>query len=73
MTQYCLRRDVYAPQDWNDRTVEEQIRKSEAEIRKTERGTPDRLYFEARKRAWEDILAARRRDYEFLSTYKKKK
>mgnify|MGYP004545739423 CR=1 FL=1 len=73
MTQYCLRRDVYAPQDWNDRTVEEQIRKSDAGIRKTERGTPDRLYFEARKRAWEDILAARRRDYEFLSTYKKKK
>ena len=71
MTQYSLRKDVYAPQDWNDRTVEDQIKKADSEMKKSKENSPDYVYHKARKEAWEEILKSRREDYQILCTYKK--
>jgi len=73
MTQYRLRLDVYAPQDWNDANVSERQKKAEAQKRRLKDDTPDYIYYDAVSEAFRDILESRRRVYEILNTYNKKK
>lgn len=71
MTQYKLRLDVYAPQDWNDFNIEERRKKAEIMKNKKEEQTPDYIYYEAVESAFSDILKSRRETYEILNSYNK--
>ena len=71
MTQYRLRLDVYAPQDWNDMNVAERQKKAEAAKRKVKAGSPEYIYYDAVSEAFGDILKNRRKVYEALNSFGK--
>lgn len=67
MTQYRLRRDLYAPADWNDVNVRERAERAEKRADGFPEGSADFVYFKALARAFRDVLMNRRCDYDFLS------
>ncbi len=67
MTQYRLRRDLYAPADWNDVNVRERAEKAEKRANEFSEGSADYVYFKSLARAFRDVLMNRRCDYDFLS------
>lgn len=67
MTQYHLRRDLYAPSDWNDMNVRDRAEKAEKASKVYKEGTADFVYYKAVARAFRDVLMNRQNDYEFLS------
>ena len=73
MTQYRLRLDVYAPQDWNDSNVLERQKKAESAKRRFKEESPDYIYYDAMSKAFGDVLDNRRRVYEILNSYNKNK
>ncbi len=62
-TQYKMRRDVYAPQDWNDILLSERKRKAQGKMKSCEEGSPDYMYYKATAKAYEDIITKRQEDY----------
>ena len=66
MTQFRLRRDLYAPQDWNDMNVRERAVRAEKAAKALEEGSADYVYYQAVKNAFSDVLRERQKDYEFL-------
>lgn len=70
MTQYRLRRDLYAPQDWNDMNVRERASRAERLATKETEGSADFVFYTATKKAFEDVLQNRQRDYEYLAKNK---
>lgn len=70
MTQYRLRLDVYAPQDWNDFNVSERQKKARAAKERAQAGSAEYAYFEAVEKAFGDILEKRKNVYEILSNYR---
>lgn len=69
MTQYRLRLDVYAPQDWNDSNVLERQKKADSAKQKVSASSPDYIYYDAVSRAFKDILNNRRKVYERLNSF----
>ncbi len=67
ITQYHLRRDLYAPADWNDINIQERSQKAEKCAAKEESGSPDYIYYKAVSKAFRDVLLNRQADYDFLS------
>ncbi len=66
LTQYRLRRDLYAPLDWNDMNVRERAVRAEKMAKQYPRGSADNLYFTATAKAFSDVAELRRGDYEYL-------
>ncbi len=62
-TQYRMRRDVYAPQDWNDMLLSERRKKAAVKMSRAEVGSPDYLYYKATEKALYDIIELRQKDY----------
>jgi len=69
-TQYRMRRDVYAPQDWSDHSLDERRKKMLAEMNRCEKDSPDYLLFNAYAKALEDIIKLRQEDYAELEKNK---
>lgn len=67
MTQYNLRRDLYAPLDWNDMNVRERAAKAEKNAEKCTEGSADYVLYKATARAFRDVFIQRQKDYEFLN------
>ncbi len=71
ITQYRLRRDLYAPQDWNDSNIRERMNKAEKLAAAEKTGSANYVFYKSTARAFRDVLENRARDNEFL--YGKKK
>lgn len=67
MTQYRLRRDLYAPQDWNDVNVRERAARAERMAKTQKEGSIDYTFYKATEKAFRDVLLARQSDFEFLN------
>ena len=66
LTQYCLRRDLYAPSDWTDLNVQERAQAAERSAKKEKEGSPDYVYYKAVSKAFRDVLLKRQDDYAYL-------
>ncbi len=66
MTQHRLRRDLYAPQDWNDVNVKERAQKAERRAKAEDAGSVKQKLYSATAKAFREVLVLRQRDYEFL-------
>lgn len=72
MTQYRLRRDLYAPQDWNDMNVRERANRNKKAKDGAKLGSADYIYYEACEKAFEDVWEMRHQDYDYMSRNKTK-
>lgn len=68
MTQYKLRRDLYAPNDWNDSNIQERAKNAESKLKKLEKDSIEYVYNDAVCRAYNEVLKLRAEDFEFLKT-----
>ena len=68
MTQYRLRRDLYAPNDWNDSNIQERAKNAESKLKKLEKDSVEYAYNNAVCRAYNEVLKLRAEDFEFLKT-----
>ncbi len=66
MTQHRLRRDLYAPQDWNDVNVKERAQKAERRAKAEKAGSVNQKLYSATAKAFREVLVLRQKDYEFL-------
>ena len=66
MTQYHLRRDLYAPADWNDINVRERSVNAEKKSEREEENSADFVFYKATAKAFRDVLLSRQKDYDFL-------
>ncbi len=66
MTQYRLRLDLYAPQDWNDMNVRERMVRGEKLAKAEADGSGDYTFHKSAAKAFEDVLALRQRDYDYM-------
>ncbi len=72
MTQFRLRRDLYAPQDWNDMNVRERAQKAEKMAKAEKVGSARYTLYTVTAKAFRDVLVARQKDYEYLTKNKSK-
>lgn len=70
MTQFRLRRDLYAPQDWNDANVRERAVKAEKAAKAEPIGSATHTYYASMAKAFREVLSLRQSDYEYLSKNK---
>lgn len=70
MTQYRLRRDLYAPADWNDGNVRERAQRAERLARAAKEGSADYALYTAAARAFREVYENRQRDYRYLTENK---
>ncbi len=66
MTQYRLRRDLYAPQDWNDMNVKERSARARKMENLAADGSAEAVYWQATATAFDDVFKARQKDYEYM-------
>ncbi len=66
MTQYRLRRDLYAPQDWNDTNVRERASRAEKMAKASSADSADGIFYWAIAKAFKDVYDKRQKDYEYL-------
>ena len=71
MTQHRLRRDLYAPQDWNDINVRERAIKAEKAAKSEPLGSSSHIYYASMAKAFREVLSLRQSDYEYLSKNKR--
>jgi len=71
MTQFRLRRDLYAPLDWNDINIRERAVKAERQARASEDGSADKVLYTATAKAYRQVLVERQKDYEYQTENKK--
>lgn len=70
MTQYRLRRDLYAPLDWTDANVRERAVKAEKLAAAEDPESVDYVFYKATARAFRKVLEHRREDQDFLTRKK---
>ncbi len=70
MTQYRLRRDLYAPQDWNDINVRERAVKAEKLAKSEPAGSASQIFYASTAKAFREVLTLRQDDYEYLTKNK---
>lgn len=70
MTQYRLRRDLYAPQDWNDVNVRERAIKAEKAAKSEPLNSSSHIYYSSMAKAFREVLSLRQSDYEYLAKNK---
>lgn len=70
MTQHRLRRDLYAPQDWNDINVRERAIKAEKSAKSESLDSSARTYYASMAKAFREVLSLRQSDYEYLTKNK---
>ena len=66
LTQYRLRRDLYAPADWNDVSVKERAVAAEKKAEKNNSDAALSALYKATAKAFRDVYLNRQRDYEYL-------
>lgn len=71
LTQYRLRRDLYAPADWNDLNVKERAIAAEKNAQREVPESADFVNYKAVSRAFKDVLKKRQEDYEYLTSREK--
>ncbi len=67
LTQYRLRLDLYAPQDWNDLNVRERALRCEKYAKAEQEGSADYIYYKSCARAFEDVLRLRQENYKYMA------
>ncbi len=67
MTQYRLRRDLYAPLDWNDANVRERATKAAKQAEAEKPGSTNQIYYSATAKAFRDVAEQRQQDSNFLN------
>ncbi len=63
MTQFRLRRDLYAPLDWNDINVRERAAKAERMAKQVPEGSADFVFYKATAKAFNDVYDLRQSDF----------
>ncbi len=66
LTQYRLRLDLYAPQDWNDINVRERAIRAERLAKAEEPGSADFAYYKATAKAFEEVYELRQANYRYM-------
>jgi glycosyltransferase involved in cell wall biosynthesis len=66
LTQYRLRRDLYAPQDWNDTNVRERAQRAERHKKNKSADSADFAYYNSVAKAFNDVYELRQKDYQYL-------
>lgn len=66
ITQYRLRRDLYAPADWNDSNVLERAQRAERLAKAADKDSADCVFYTATAKAFREVYENRQRDYRFL-------
>ncbi len=66
MTQYRLRRDLYAPADWNDNNVRERAQRAQRLAKTAQEGSADCVFYTATAKAFGEVYDKRQNDYKFL-------
>lgn len=66
MTQYRLRRDLYAPADWNDNNVLERAQRAERLAKTVQPDSADFVYYTAVAKAFREVYKNRQDDYRYL-------
>ncbi len=67
LTQYRLRLDLYAPQDWNDINVRERAIRAGRLAKNEKTGSADYTYYTATAKAFDDVLALRQENYKYMA------
>ncbi len=70
MTQFRLRRDLYAPQDWNDINIRERAVKAEKAAKGEPLDSASHIYYASMAKAFHEVLSLRQSDYEYLTKNK---
>ncbi|MBO4941308.1 MAG: glycosyltransferase [Clostridia bacterium] len=65
MTQFRLRRDLYAPLDWNDINIRERAQKAEKMAKSAKDDSADKVLYTATAKAFRQVLVQRQEDYEY--------
>lgn len=66
MTQYRLRRDLYAPQDWNDINIRERASRAARLARQADDQSAEQVFWTSTAKAFEDVWKSRQKDYEYM-------
>ncbi len=67
LTQYRLRLDLYAPQDWNDINVRERAMRAERHAKTKEVGSADYIYYKATAKAFDEVHELRQKNYRYMA------
>ncbi len=70
MTQYRLRRDLYAPADWNDNNVLEREQRAKKLAAACEKDSADYVLYTATAKAFREVYENRQADYRYLTENK---
>ena len=70
MTQYRLRRDLYAPADWNDNNVLEREQRAKKLAAACEPNSADYALHTATAKAFREVYENRQADYKYLTENK---
>ncbi len=66
MTQYRLRLDLYAPQDWNDINVRERAARAERLAKAEAAGSADYIYYKSTAKAFDEVYDLRQQNYRYM-------
>ncbi len=70
LTQYRLRLDLYAPQDWNDINVRERAARFERLARAEAQGSADGIYYKSTAKAFEEVYELRQTNYRYMAEHR---
>ena len=71
LTQYRLRLDLYAPQDWNDINVRERAGRAERLSKAEAAGSADYTYYKSCAKAFDEVLELRQQNYRYMAENKR--
>ncbi len=66
LTQYRLRLDLYAPQDWNDMNVRERAARAERLAKAEKAGSADYIYHKSTAKAFDEVFELRQQNYKYM-------
>ncbi len=70
LTQYRLRLDLYAPQDWNDMNVRERAARAQRLAKSETEGSADYIYYKSTAKAFEEVYELRQKNYRYMAENK---
>ena len=66
LTQYRLRLDLYAPQDWNDMNVRERSLHAERMAKGEKPNSADYIYYKSTAKAFDEVYELRQANYRYM-------
>ncbi len=70
LTQYRLRLDLYAPQDWNDMNVRERSARAQRLAKGEKEGSADYIYYKSTAKAFDEVYELRQANYRYMTENK---